>query len=269
MHPGLLARARFPRPRPAPWPRLRVSGPSSARARAIAPAPSPASPRGRPSCSMRRRTSARVSGSNRGSHQPASSVGIRWIVFRITQVRSSDARPRCARGRRPPRSACGCGERNAAAPRRRPGPAHRRSSGRSQRDPSRTPDDGAAAVRRSPVVASVRQWTFLVRARCSWRSITWAISFWMLLSPLALMWPASYAVAVIATVPCSASWLNSERVISTVTRASWVEAALLISALGPRPGTSGRRRAPQLQLEDELQLRERRAPPPGSARSPC
>src|SRR4051794_8192146 len=46
--------------------------------------------------------------------------------------------------------------------------------------------------RRSPS-RQLRQWTFLVRARCSWRSITWAISFWMLPSPLALMWPASYA----------------------------------------------------------------------------
>ena len=31
-----------------------------------------------------------MAGSNSGSHQPASSVGIRWIVIRITQVRSSD-----------------------------------------------------------------------------------------------------------------------------------------------------------------------------------
>ncbi len=31
-----------------------------------------------------------MAGSNSGSHQPASSVGIRWMVILITQVRSSE-----------------------------------------------------------------------------------------------------------------------------------------------------------------------------------
>ena len=46
--------------------------------------------------------------------------------------------------------------------------------------------------RRAPP-GEIDQWTFLVRTRCSWRSTTWAISFWMFESPLARMWPLSTA----------------------------------------------------------------------------
>ena len=38
------------------------------------------------------------------------------------------------------------------------------------------------------------QWAFLSRERSSWRSTTWAISFFTLESPVALMWPVSYAL---------------------------------------------------------------------------
>ena len=79
---------------PADLARLRasvlVNGPSSARAAPIAESALSCLATGRPSCSRRRLDHRSMPGSNSGSHQPASSVGIRWIVIRITQVRSSD-----------------------------------------------------------------------------------------------------------------------------------------------------------------------------------
>ena len=69
---------------------LRVSGPSSASFRATTWSALSCLSLGMPSWERRRRDQRSMPGSNSGSHQPASSVGIRWIVVRITQVRSSD-----------------------------------------------------------------------------------------------------------------------------------------------------------------------------------
>ena len=66
----------------------------------------------------------------------------------------------------------------------RGGASRRRLPRRHPRDQRREPDPALAA-------SGPRQCAFLRRVRCSWRSTTWAISFFTLESPLALMWPVS------------------------------------------------------------------------------